>query len=56
MAIFSDDENIQKPLDINKKAKSEDLETKETPFDKSFENNISFLITIIVDNTWSIMR
>ena len=40
MAIFSDDENIQKPLDINKKAKSEDLETKETPFDKSFENNI----------------
>ena len=40
MAIFSDDENIQKTLDINKKAKSEDLETKETPFDKSFENNI----------------
>ena len=40
MAIFSDDENIQKPLDINKKAKSKDLETKETPFDKSFENNI----------------
>lgn len=40
MAIFSDDENIQKPLDINKKTKNNNLETKETAFDKSFENNI----------------
>ena len=40
MAIFSDDENIQKPLDINKKTKNKNLETKETAFDKSFENNI----------------
>ena len=40
MAIISDDDNRQKPLDINKKAKSENLETKEIAFDKSFENNI----------------
>ncbi len=40
MAIFSDDENIQKTLDINKKTKNKNLETKETAFDKSFENNI----------------
>ncbi len=40
MAIFSDDENIQKPLDINKRTKNKNLETKETAFDKSFENNI----------------
>ena len=40
MAIISDDDNIQKSLDINKKSKSENLETKEIAFDKSFENNI----------------
>ena len=40
MAIFSDDENIQKPLDINKNTKNKNLETKETAFDKSFESNI----------------
>jgi holliday junction DNA helicase ruvB len=40
VAIISDDDNRQKPLDINKKAKSENLETKEIAFDKSFENNI----------------
>ena len=40
MAIISDDDNIQKSLDINKKFKSENLETKEIAFDKSFENNI----------------
>lgn len=40
MAIFSDDDNNQKNLDINTKAKSENLETKEIAFDKSFENNI----------------
>ena len=39
MAIISDDDNIQKPLDI-KKSKSENLDTKEIAFDKSFENNI----------------
>ena len=39
MAIFSDDENIQKPLDINKRTKNKNLETKETAFDKSFENS-----------------
>lgn len=40
MAIISDDDNRQKRLDINKKAKSDNLETKEIAFDKSFENNI----------------
>jgi len=40
VAIISDDDNIQKSLDINKKSKSENLETKEIAFDKSFENNI----------------
>ena len=40
MAIFSDDENIQKPLAINKNTKNKNLETKETAFDKSFESNI----------------
>lgn len=40
MAIISNDDNIQKSLDINKKSKSENLETKEIAFDKSFENNI----------------
>ena len=40
MAIISDDDNIQKSLDINKKSKSENLDTKEIAFDKSFENNI----------------
>lgn len=40
MAIISDDDNRQKPLDINKNIKSENLDTKEIAFDKSFENNI----------------
>lgn len=44
MAIISDDDNRQKPLKINTKAKiekkSENLQTKEIAFDKSFENNI----------------
>lgn len=44
MAIISDDNNRQKPLKINTKAKiepkSENLQTKEIAFDKSFENNI----------------
>ena len=39
MAIFSDNEDIQKPL-IKKPEKSENLESKEIDFDKSFENNI----------------
>ncbi len=40
MAIISDDNNNQKSLDLNKIAKSENLDTKEIAFDKSFENNI----------------
>ena len=40
MAIISDDDNNQKSLDLNKIAKSENLDTKEIAFDKSFENNI----------------
>ena len=40
MAIFSDNENQQKTLDIKTRHKSENLETKEIAFDKSFENNI----------------
>ncbi len=40
MAIFSDDDDIQKPIKPAKKEKSENLESKEIAFDKSFENNI----------------
>lgn len=44
MAIFSDDEDLieeeTKPVKKIKPQKSEDLETEETDFDKSFENNI----------------
>lgn len=40
MAIFSDDDDKQKSLNIKNKEKSEDLETKEIAFDRSFENNI----------------
>lgn len=40
MAIFSDDDNKQKTLKLETKEKSENLETKEIAFDKSFENNI----------------
>lgn len=40
MAIISDDDNNQKSLDLNKIAKSQNLDTKEIAFDKSFENNI----------------
>ncbi len=39
MAIFSDNDNVQKTLDI-KHEKSENLDSKEIDFDKSFENNI----------------
>lgn len=40
MAIFSDDYEIKKPLPKKIPPKSEDLETEETEYDKSFENNI----------------
>ena len=40
MAIFSDDDDKQKSLSLNINGKSENLETKEIAFDKSFENNI----------------
>lgn len=40
MAIFSDDDDKQKTLKLETKEKSENLETKEIAFDKSFENNI----------------
>lgn len=42
MAIFSDNDNVQKNLDIKheKHEKSENLDSKEIDFDKSFENNI----------------
>ena len=40
MAIFSDNDNNQQTLKLNVKEKSENLETKEIAFDKSFENNI----------------
>lgn len=40
MAIFSDDDDKQKSLNLNINGKSENLETKEIAFDKSFENNI----------------
>lgn len=40
MAIFSDNDNIQKSFKIDKEKKSENLDSKEIVYDKSFENNI----------------
>lgn len=40
MAIISDDDDKQKPRKLEKKEKSENLESKEIIYDKSFENNI----------------
>ena len=40
MAIFSDNDNNQQSLKLDVKEKSENLQTKEIAFDKSFENNI----------------
>ena len=40
MAIFSDNENIQKTLKIDREKKSENLESKEIGYDRAFENNI----------------
>ena len=40
MAIFSDDDDKQKSFKLSSKEKSENLDTKEIAFDKSFENNI----------------
>ena len=40
MAIFSDDDDKQQPLKLHIEEKSENLETKEIDFDRSFENNI----------------
>ncbi len=40
MAIFSDNDNIQKPLKLERDKKSENLESKEICYDRAFENNI----------------
>lgn len=40
MAIFSDNDNLQKTFKIDKEKKSENLDSKEIVYDKSFENNI----------------
>lgn len=40
MAIFSDDDETKTSLKQEKPQKSENLETEQTDFDKSFENNI----------------
>ena len=40
MAIFSDNDNIQKPLKLERNKKSENLESKEISYDRAFENNI----------------
>lgn len=40
MAIFSDDDDKQKSFRLSSKEKSENLDTKEIAFDRSFENNI----------------
>lgn len=40
MAIFSDDDNVQKKINLGSSKNRENLDGKTTSFDKSFENNI----------------